>query len=436
MPGGALRRARPLLIALVDFSRFQGGQMKQNRSHRKRTNQRQPIQNRTANHAANQTQGGEVAVPVAEAARMLGVDARTIRRMCAEGRLQSFVTPGGHRRVALADIESIQNGDADPKRSSNGHFPSPNVQQKKERLEELHLSIQEKKAQLVMQELEDQERQRTEQEEAYRRVEEQEARRMRREIEAERTCKDRERENAEAEARAMQARQEWEAEWLRSMLNQLPPDIPPEMRIEVADLLRQELPALYQKCAGHAEDLVEATLRVTVEKTLRPWSRTKETGRAADYAVNQLPLFAKGILGQPSEWELRAKEEALSAISALPDSATFAQMGAAAMAAGNRVAKEYEQEEARERAEREAEQARSRYEAEVEIHLAHVLQYLAELEVDPEGWDFEGETYEYSRRIRQEIKPKLMQEVPLDFIAGRRRVRELIDEWLANETHG
>jgi hypothetical protein len=106
--------------------------------------------------------------------------------MCAEARLQSLVTPGGHRRVALADIEAIQNGDSDPKRSSVGHFPSPTVHQKKQRIEELHLTIQERKARMALQELEDEEREREEQEKAARREEEQEARRVRRDIEAER----------------------------------------------------------------------------------------------------------------------------------------------------------------------------------------------------------------------------------------------------------
>jgi len=412
--------------------------MKQNHSHRSRTNraetrtnQRQAIQNRTANDAANSNVSGDAAVPVAEAARLLGVDARTVRRMCAEGRLQSFVTPGGHRRVALADIEAIQNGDADAKRSSTGHFPSPSLQQKKECIEELHLTIQEKKARMALRELEDEERQKAEAEDAARQAEEQEARRARRDMEAERLRRDRERENANAEASAAQARQEWQAEWLRIMLRELPQDVPPELRLEVAEIVREELSRLCETSAGHAEDIVEATLRVAVGKALRLWKRSKEAARAAEEAPHQLPLFAKGIWGQPSEWELRATEEAVSAIAALPESATFAQMSTAARSAGRHVANEYERQEAQMRAEREAAQARARLEAEADMHLSRVLPYLAELEADPEGWDFEGERYEYSKRIKQAIKPDLLEELPLDFSAGRQRVEELVDDWLA-----
>jgi hypothetical protein len=355
--------------------------------------------------------------------------------MCAEGRLQSFVTPGGHRRVALADIEAIRNGDAEPKRSSIGNFPSPSLHGKKERLEELHLTIQEKKARLALHELEDEERERAEQQEAARRAEEQEARRVRRDIEAERARRDRERENADAEARATQARQEWEAQWLRAMFRELPQDVPPELRLEVADIIRQELPRLYETSAGHAEDLVEGTLRVAIDKALRPWRRSKEAARAADDALNQLPLLARGIWGQPTEWELRAREDALSAIAALPEAATSAQMSAAATVAGKRVAAEYERQEAEARTAREAEHARTRLEAEAEMHLNRVFSYLSELEADPEGWDFEGELYKYSKHIKQAIKPNLIEELPLDFIRGRKRVEQLVDQWLANESH-
>jgi len=352
--------------------------------------------------------------------------------MCAAGRLQSFVTPGGHRRVALADIEAIQNGDADAKRSSAGHFPSPSLQQKKERIEELHLTIQEKKARMALQELGDEERQKAEAEDAVRQAEEQEARRVRRDMEAERLRRDRERENANAEARAAQARQEWQAEWLRIMLRELPQDVPPEFKLEVAEVVRQQLSRLFETSGGHAEDLVEATLRVAVEKTLRPWKRTKDQARAAEEAVNQLPLFAKGIWGQPSEWELRAREQAISAIMGLPETATPEQMRIAARAAGMGVAQEYEHHEAHARAQRKAEQARARLDAEAEMHLSRVLPYLAELEADPEGWDFEGERYEYFKRIKQEIRANLASELPLDFMAGRRRVEELVDDWLAD----
>ena len=47
-------------------------------------------------------------VPIGEAARMLGVSRRTIRRWEARGILTCKRTPGGHRRVWLSDIKRLQ----------------------------------------------------------------------------------------------------------------------------------------------------------------------------------------------------------------------------------------------------------------------------------------------------------------------------------------
>jgi hypothetical protein len=108
-------------------------------------------------------------------------------------------------------------------------------------------------------------------------------------------------------------------------------------------------------------------------------------------------------------------------------------MAAAARAAGRCVAEEYEHHEANAKVAREAEHAKARLEAEADTHLYRVLSYLSELEADPNGWTFEGKLYEYGKRIKQEIKPALLNELPLDFIAARQRVEQLVDEWLANE---
>ena len=46
-------------------------------------------------------------VALGEASRMLGVDGDTLRRWSDQGRLDSFTTPGGHRRFRRAAIERI-----------------------------------------------------------------------------------------------------------------------------------------------------------------------------------------------------------------------------------------------------------------------------------------------------------------------------------------
>jgi hypothetical protein len=55
-------------------------------------------------------------------------------------------------------------------------------------------------------------------------------------------------------------------------------------------------PALRHKLR-HAEDLVEATLRLAVDKALRPWRRTKEGARAADEDHKPTASVRKGDMG-------------------------------------------------------------------------------------------------------------------------------------------
>ena len=149
--------------------------------------------------------------------------------MCAEGRLQSFVTPGGHRRIARANIEAIREGSEDLKRSGADHSPSqssPILRQKKERIEELNLTFQEKRATMALQQLEEDERRAAAKEEAAREEQEREARRMRLEAKSEQVRRQRERDQARDEERAAQSRQEWFDEWIRDILSRLPRDIP------------------------------------------------------------------------------------------------------------------------------------------------------------------------------------------------------------------
>jgi hypothetical protein len=92
------------------------------------------------------------------------------------------------------------------------------------------------------------------------------------------------------------------------------------------------------------------------------------------------------------------------------------------------------------RREREWEQARARDRAEQEVqqesrkHLERVFSYLIELQADPDGCDFgnAGELYQCSKQIAADIAPDLREDLPLDFLSGRRRVEELVDKWLAS----
>ena len=49
-------------------------------------------------------------VTIGEAAILLGVCTKTIRRWDFFGKIRCFRTPGGHRRITLIEIEQIKNG--------------------------------------------------------------------------------------------------------------------------------------------------------------------------------------------------------------------------------------------------------------------------------------------------------------------------------------
>ena len=81
---------------------------------------------------------------VREASRVLGLSVPTVIRMCEEGKLQHFLSPGGHRRIPHEGIAAVRtNGRS---RSSTASPPYSVLQNRRERLEELGLDAQEIRA--------------------------------------------------------------------------------------------------------------------------------------------------------------------------------------------------------------------------------------------------------------------------------------------------
>lgn len=54
-----------------------------------------------------QTQNGEEHLTPAEAGRLIGVHAQTLRDWERAGRIHSRRTPGGHRRYLRSDVEAL-----------------------------------------------------------------------------------------------------------------------------------------------------------------------------------------------------------------------------------------------------------------------------------------------------------------------------------------
>jgi excisionase family DNA binding protein len=398
---------------------------------RTRTNRRQKIQTLAANHAANETMSAEVAaVPVAEAARRWGVDARTVRRWCDEGRVNSFLTPGGHRRVSLADIERIQRGDTDMKRSSNGHIPS-SLEQRNESLQELRLKIGETKARMDLRQLEDQERQRKEQEEAERLAQENETRREEREREAEQARRDSEREERERQQEESECRRTWLDEQIAFGLTLVPPDVADRFASEIQQSIEE---SLWSLGPSRPKPIVQRVVRAAVVQAIQPWMREQDIVVAINEGIQE--VRSGGYWGV-REVEQRARQELFSAIGALArEGASSAHLKAVARSVGQRVVQEQRNQEERERAQQREQQDREKREREVDAYLGgNVLTYLLELNSGPEPHDIEfdpGEIFELAPRIRADLKLKLVQDPSLNWFNAKERIRKAVDDWLEN----
>jgi excisionase family DNA binding protein len=80
-------------------------------------------------------------VSVSEAERLTGLSARTIKRMAAEGQLRCSHSPGNHMRVLRADVDRLLRRESPASGSA-----SSILQNKREKVEELSLELQETRA--------------------------------------------------------------------------------------------------------------------------------------------------------------------------------------------------------------------------------------------------------------------------------------------------
>jgi excisionase family DNA binding protein len=137
---------------------------------------------------------------VSDAARLLGVSIPTAKRMAADGHVEGFRTPGGHLRIIAESIEALREQRRQPRPVRE---PSPVLQNRRERLEELTLEAQEHRARRELEKLRREEQKEADALEAEAQAREDEAVQREAEIELER-------ERLELERAQQRARQERE----------------------------------------------------------------------------------------------------------------------------------------------------------------------------------------------------------------------------------
>jgi excisionase family DNA binding protein len=445
-----------------------------------RTFERQTIQTVAANVAASGPIAGDMPLTVAQAARLLGADPRTVRRFIASGELPAYQTPGGQYRIPAAGVDAIRQGNSTPAPVATNSFPSA-AAAAKSRVDQVNAEIAERRANKVLKELQSEEQAEKDAAEA----ETAEQRRRDDEARLEREQRQQEQRNARREARI---RADWETEKLELAVGGLPRDIPNEIVFDVTQAVRQKLPELY---SGTPEDVVDRCVLAIAAGLSRPWIRGKKAEAiAAAIVAKTFNFFA------PDEWRARAKENAVAAIVRLPDAASEQNMALAATAAVKQTDTEYRHDEvlrwalqglrrslprmlvhsstesraaaedavrqaferlpvgasqaaldaardgalapflaaeSQSKAAHNAAAAKVSVQSQADLYLYRIESYLGELETAADGWDFEGERSKYAARIKQEIRPILIEDLPVDLTAGQERVEELVDEWLARQ---
>lgn len=321
-------------------------------------------------------QASAESVPVAEAARLLGVSVRTVKRMCEAGELASFRTAGaggGHLRLPVEAIKAFrQQGHASPAPG----LTSGVLQNKREGLETLNLELQERRVKRELAKLSEEDAEADRRREAAARAEE-----LANKCALEESRERREREQRQAEVE--RERHEWADSWLDYALKSLPQDTPRATALDVHESVEA---ALAKFTPEQPQSVVQCLVLAAVDKALKPWKRRQEIERAVQEASKELPALVQGYF-EPSEWEVRTMQAAREAIAKLPADASLAEVRAAAVQAGKRVAGEYQAEQAQAQADRERQRREVSKKFLVDIGVGHVAPYLAKLQADGAIWD-------------------------------------------------
>ncbi|MBI3668750.1 MAG: helix-turn-helix domain-containing protein [Acidobacteria bacterium] len=242
---------------------------------------RQNVKSRRAKpHNPRMGQVGAESVPVAEAARLLGVSERTVKRMCSAGDLPSFRTAGGHVRVPRVDLMRFREG-----HGSTASAPASSVlQNRRERVEELGLEAQELRAKREIEKLrgEDSEAERGQTMEARAQVLAQrralEEARLQREREAER----RQRERRQVELERQEA--EFRRRWLRWASAAAPDWLSAEQAQAVAGAVER---ALSHCDPEQPDDDVRPLLEKAIERVVAPWRAEREERARRENLIEQ-----------------------------------------------------------------------------------------------------------------------------------------------------
>lgn len=228
---------------------------------------------------------------VSEAAIALGVSIPTLKRMAAEGRVESFRTPGGHLRILAESVEDVKaHRQTQPRPAREA---SSVLQNRRERLEELTLEAQEHRARRELVRLRQEEQEENERQEAEAEAREQAAahRQAEIEIERERLRIDRQKEIMlrEAKEHTNTFRRRWTNE-ASAMLSEYEYNwLQPSQRKEILEALEFDV----ENHGPEDEPRMKAILSRNLSALIEPFQRQREAQeaqqRVMQYALIKLP---------------------------------------------------------------------------------------------------------------------------------------------------
>lgn len=275
---------------------------------------RQVVKSRAAKqYNPRMSQDDPESVPIADAARALGISVRTAKREGETGRLHSFRTGGGHWRVLKSDLEAFKQGIPNP-------TPGPAssvLQNRREGVEELRAELDKRKLERELKKL-DTEDARAERERA-------EAARTQR-LAAKAQLKELTLQaGRDAERRRAVDREEARAKWRRDWINGARKEFPAWLSVEQEQILLASVETeLGLWGMGDSQDSVGHSLDRTIERVVAPWRAQREAraGRETliQHATWGLPL------GATEADKARAVASARAALSNVPLSASDAEV--------------------------------------------------------------------------------------------------------------
>lgn len=343
---------------------------------------------------------------VREASRALGLSVPTVIRMCEDGTLQHFVSPGGHRRIPSEAITAVRtNGRS---RSSTAPMPSSVLQNRRERLEELGLDAQEIRARRELERLRADQNDEAERHAAQTRQRETERQSQLEQARAERLREERLKEEADAEERRARLRQQ-----VQLALNViLPADLPFEKQRGLSDALEAEL------LRANAEDAETAIpiIKAVTGRFIASWLAEERAQQQRRHVLDSILRDIRWTHGSTEADEAEAAIATRAAFCSLAPNATASEIRCVAKAAIATICEKIER--------------RVRRNQIIESGVQEIAPYLERLE---RAGGISRETlgdYRFVTALKDSVRTRLQEELTSESPA---KVRKLVHETVDGE---